>query len=185
MRHREWTLVAAAAAALLTSRPAGAEPPEVLRLEYRCADEWRTMQIGALDCTGVYPILPPPACSPCEYPENVLVLDGYPWRDAQRNVPWAVVVRDPSGDHRIVQDAEGCWEMVQHTTAGYDRYFTREQEEAIHRRCVAGSFAWRYYYSSVLGAPVASRLGFGPGSGFAATILHLSLAPAVGLPRAP
>ncbi len=156
--------------ALGYASPALAEPVEVLRMEYQCGSTWHPMRIGALDCTGVFPIFPH-NCGQCEVPEGFLELGHLPWRQAQKDVLWAFVVKDPGGERRIPLAGEGCEAIAEIEPlvpflAGWGS-----------NECRRGRLAWAYYYWKVADAL--------HGRQFENTILHLSLVPTLGLPTAP
>lgn len=157
--------------ALGYASPALAEPVEVLRLEYQCGSTWHPMRIGALDCTGVFPIFPL-NCGHCEVPEGFLELGHLPWRQAQKDVLWAFVVRDPGGERRIPLAGEGC------DAVGEQPFIDFLGDPAVQAdSCRDGYLAWTYYYWYILDAL--------HGRQFENTILHLSLVPTLGLPPAP
>lgn len=168
MSRADCVALALGLGALGYASPALAEPAEVLRLEYQCGSTWHPMRVGALDCTGVYPISPL-NCYSCEVPEGFLELGHLPWRQAQKDVLWAFVVRDPGGERRIPLAGEGCDALADHPID-----FLPDE---AHLACKKGYLAWAYHYWYILDAR--------RGRQFEKAILHLSLAPTLGLPRAP
>lgn len=157
---------------LVYASHARAAPVEVLRLEYQCGSGWHTMRIGAPDCTGVFPILPHD-CGVCEVPQGELELGYLPWRQAQKDVPWALVVADARGDRRIPLSGEGC-EAIAAIEADLDFY-----GYGAAQACREGQLAWAYYFWYI------ADYRHGNSRAFANTLRHLSLAPTLGLPSTP
>lgn len=168
--------------ALCLSRPANAGFGDDLRLLYRCSGgDWMEMRVGALDCTGQFPVIvpAPPSFSQCFGPEGFgpvyyyLDLRDYAWRQAQTaTVEWGVRVLSPEGSYAVPLDESGCrhlWERADPGARG------RWAEDRV-AQCVAGETAWTLWITQILGSHA--------GDAYANLILHLASAPGFGWPDA-